>query len=334
MQSYLLAFIITFVVGTSISPLIIFGARKLKFGQNILHYVEDHKKKQGTPTMGGVIFIFAIILVSAFFLNGQNRLAVISLAVFFAYGLIGFLDDLLKIKRKDNLGLRPYQKMIGQGIIACIISVFVFRSGLIPNAIYIPFFNVYLNLGWGIIPLVFFVFLATTNAVNLTDGLDGLAGGVSSVCLMGFFTILQIFILRGTSLSPAGELAGLSLVCASAVGGLFAYLCFNCFPAKIFMGDTGSLALGGLISCIAIFSGSEMFILLFGVMFVVSAVSVILQVSYFKITKGKRIFLMAPLHHHFEKKGVNETKIVTIYLIITAVIAVLTVFLEIRFGGV
>ena len=334
MQSYLLAFLITFVVGTSISPLVIFGAKKLKFGQNILHYVEDHKKKQGTPTMGGIIFIFAITMVSAFFLGKGSRLAIISLAVFFAYGLIGFLDDLLKIKRKDNLGLRPYQKLIAQAIIALIIAVFVYKSDLVSNAIYLPFFNRQINLSWGIIPLVFFVFLATTNAVNLTDGLDGLAGGVSSVCLMGFFTVLQLFILRGVNGTSSGELAGLSVVCASAVGGLFAYLCFNCFPAKIFMGDTGSLALGGLISCIAIFSGTEFFIFFFGAMFVVSAVSVIMQVSYFKITKGGRIFLMAPLHHHFEKKGVNETKIVTIYLIITAVISVLTVFLEIKFGGV
>ena len=251
----------------------------------------------------------------------------------FAFGLIGFLDDFLKIKHKKNLGLRPYQKIIGQALISIIIAVFVYLSPLIPNEIRLPFSQKWINLSWGIIPFVVFVFLATTNAVNLTDGLDGLAGGVSCVYLMGFFTILQLSIFKTTNQAFALELENLSLLCAISIGSLFAYLCFNSFPAKIFMGDTGSLALGALITCLAIFSGLELFIVFIGVMFVASTVSVILQVVYFKLTKGKRIFLMAPLHHHFEKKGVNETKIVTIYFIITAVVCVLTVLLEIKFGG-
>lgn len=333
MQNYLLAFLVSFVVGLVLSPLVILLTKRLKFGQNILHYVENHAKKQGTPTMGGIIFILAILISFLIFSKGKGQLAWVSVSVLIAFGLIGFLDDFLKIKRKDNLGLKPYQKLIGQAAVALIVAIFVYKTGLISNEILIPFTNLKLNLSWGIIPFVFFVFLATTNAVNLTDGLDGLAGGVSSVCLMGFFTMLQILILRKTSIVSFEQLSALSILCVVAIGGLFAYLCFNCFPAKIFMGDTGSLALGGLIASISIFSGTEIFILMFGSLFVVSTLSVILQVCYFKITKGRRIFLMAPLHHHFEKKGVNETKIVTIYFIIAAVITAFCLFLEIRFGG-
>lgn len=333
MKIYLLAFLVAFAVGVLISPIVIKVTKRLKFGQNILSYVDNHKSKQGTPTMGGVIFLLAIVLSFVIFARDNSRLGYVALSVTVAYGLIGFLDDFLKIKHKQNLGLRAYQKVIGQVLIAIILAIFVYKSNLVGTSIAVPFTSVKITLGWWIIPFVILVFLATTNSVNLTDGLDGLAGGVSTVYLVGFFSILQILLLKIADPIIKAEGQNLLLLNSCALGGLFAYLCFNCFPAKIFMGDTGSLALGGLIASLAVLSGTELFIITMGLMFVLSSVSVILQVVYFKITKGKRIFLMAPLHHHFERKGVNENKIVSIYIIITVVLVVINVLLQINFAG-
>lgn len=333
MQRVLFGFLIAFIISFAISPLIIKITKKLKFGQNILHYVVKHNSKQGTPTMGGLIFIIGICAAYFILTKHNSRLGYIVIASTVGYGILGFLDDFLKIKRKNNLGLRAYQKFAGQALIAIIIAVFVYTSPLVPNAIKLPFTNKWIHLGWGIIPFIIFVFLSVTNGVNLTDGLDGLAAGVSTVFLMGFLTVLQLLILKTSGQVLLHELNNLSLLCGIGIGALFAYLCFNCFPAKIFMGDTGSLALGAFIASLTILTGLELFVLILGVMFVVSTVSVILQVGYFKITKGKRIFLMAPLHHHYQEKGVNESKIVSIYLIITIVISVLAILLEIKFGG-
>ncbi len=333
MKTYLLAFLVAFAIGVIVSPFVIKITKKLKFGQNILSYVDNHKSKQGTPTMGGIIFLLAIVVSFVIFAKPNSRLGYVALSVTVAYGLIGFLDDFLKIKHKQNLGLRAYQKVIGQVLIAIILAVFVYKSNLAQSSVIIPFTNIKINLGWWIIPFVILVFLATTNSVNLTDGLDGLAGGVSTVYLLGFFSILQILVLKISDPILQAEQQNLLLLNACALGGLFAYLCFNCFPAKIFMGDTGSLALGGLIASLAVLSGAELFIITMGIMFVLSSLSVIMQVVYFKITKGKRIFLMAPLHHHFERKGVNENKIVSIYIIITVVLVVINVLLQINFAG-
>ncbi len=278
--------------------------KKLKFSQTILHYVDKHAGKSGTPTMGGLIFIFASIIASAFFLRGDYFWSMLCLLVMLFYGVLGFLDDFIKIKFHQNEGLKPYQKIIGQVGIALVIAFYVyFKVGST-----LDFFGLKLNLYWGIIPFIVFFFVAVTNSVNLLDGLDGLASGVSMIYL-AFMGVILAFLGWGN----------LALVSFAVVGGLIAFILFNGFPAKIFMGDTGSLALGGFIASIAVFSGTELILPILGLLFVLTALSDIIQVLHYKRTK-KRIFKMAPLHHHFEQLGVHENKIVTIYIVITFVL--------------
>ena len=319
----ILSFIVAFLVGVVVAPFVIWFMKKQKAKQTILHYVEAHAAKQGTPTMGGVIFLLATFVSCAVFLRGSVRLALVSLAVVFAYALLGFFDDFVKVKMKQNLGLRPWQKIVFQIIVATLVAVFVYLSDDVGTSVNIPFFGKRLNLSWGIIPLTIFVFLSCTNSVNLTDGLDGLATLTTFLCLIMFVALI---FLQKTAVF-GGEMFSLVVFAVCLCGGLLAFLCFNCYPAKIFMGDTGSMALGAAVACIGIFSRNSLYIPLFGAVFVASAVSVLLQVAYYKKTK-KRIFLMAPLHHHFEKQGVHETKIVAIYSIITLVVGAFTLVFE------
>jgi len=304
----MLNFFLVFLIGLACAVVLGFPilklCRKLKLGQTILHYVDKHAGKSGTPTMGGLIFIFASILSSVFFFDGDWLLGVLVLVTMFGYGLLGFLDDFIKIKSHQNEGLKPYQKIIGQVGIALIIAFFVYFK--VGSAI--DFFGMTLDLGPFIIPFIVVFFVAVTNSVNLTDGLDGLAGGVSLVYLL-FFGIIIVLI-------PA--FYNFSIISFAMAGSLLGFLLFNGFPAKIFMGDTGSLALGGVIACLAVMTGMELIMAIIGIMYVLSAVSDIIQVGYYKKTK-KRVFLMAPLHHHFEKKGVHENRIVAVYIVITLV---------------
>ncbi len=325
-----LPFLVSFAIGLLIAPLVLKGAKKLHANQTILQYVTTHQQKQGTPTLGGLIFIIASTLTFIIFNNGQAYLAWVALAVFLCFGLLGFLDDFIKIKTHKNLGLRAYQKVIGQLGISGIIAYFVYTSGLIGTTIYLPWSFVAIDIGWWIIPFVIFVYLAMTNSANLTDGLDGLAGGVSFVA-MGFVVALVLILnetlfLGGASLILYQEYSNLAVLGVCVMGGLLAFLCFNSHPASIFMGDTGSLGLGAIITSIALFSGQALALPIICIMFVLSAVSVAMQVLYYK-WKKKRIFLMAPLHHHFEQKGVNETKIVAIYIIITIIAGVTSLVL-------
>lgn len=327
---FYLGFLFAFFVAVILSPFVIRFCKKLKLGQNILHYVESHSQKQGTPTMGGLIFIITIFVVGLILLFDNIRFGIICLLIMLGYGVIGFLDDFIKIKFKRNLGLRPYQKIIGQALIALIAGIYVYINPHIGSRIILPFLGVNIDFGIFIIPFVFIVFVATTNSVNLTDGLDGLAGGVSFVVFLAFGFLILIFAqgltpgLEQATISQMTTLASLSFIVA---GALLGFLVFNCFPATIFMGDTGSLALGGVLATITTFSGLSLYILFIGIMYVVSALSVIIQVLYFKRTK-KRVFLMAPLHHHFEKKGVYENKIVSIYIIITIIISLICLMVE------
>lgn len=330
MKNAILSLLISFFVAVMLAPIIIKLIRKLKGGQPILGYVETHKNKEGTPTMGGLIFILGIVVAFFCFMNENVKLASIALGTMLGYGLLGFLDDFIKVKLKHNLGLKAYQKVIGQFGIAILVAVFVYLSPLVGTTIIVPFTNgLEINLAWGIIPFVVFVLIAITNSVNLTDGLDGLAGGVSLAYLFGFFVVLYLYITKqeymGSNLMQINELYSILNLVGASIGGVIAFLCFNTYPAQVFMGDTGSLALGGLIGATCVLTKFELLLPMLGMMFVISAVSVILQVLYFKKTK-KRIFLMAPLHHHFEKKGTHETKIVAIYIIITALLAVSAIY--------
>ncbi|MBE5745943.1 MAG: phospho-N-acetylmuramoyl-pentapeptide-transferase [Clostridiales bacterium] len=331
MDKFFLVITIAFIISLIISPIVIKLAKKLKASQPVYEYVDMHNSKKGTPTMGGIIFLVGIIVTSILFLTSQNQLAVMCLGVFLSFGLVGFLDDFLKIKHKHNEGLKPYQKIFFQLAISLIVSFFAFNNGLIGSSIYLPFVSNQINLGYFYIPFTVIVFLAVTNSVNLTDGLDGLAGGVSLSYLISFtlifFTIFTSLKNGGASLLLINEYNNLSIVLASSIGALLAYLLFNSFPARIFMGDTGSLALGGLIAAINIFTKQTLLIPILGIMFVVSSLSVILQVAKFKLTK-KRMFLMAPFHHHLEKKGMHETKIVCVYIIITIIVGVVCELLQ------
>lgn len=312
--------LVGFFVCVIIAPWCIKGLRRLKVGQPILGYVDTHLSKAGTPTMGGVIFLIGLIITYLFSLSAYSKLSTIIFATTLAYGLLGFLDDFIKIKFKQNEGLKPYQKVIGQVGIAVLIAVFVYQSGLVGTNVYLPFTDKEISLGWGIIPFVIFVLIAMTNSVNLTDGLDGLASSVSVVFLLLFSVLLYKHIgtleNAGESIAYIGELKSILVLCAGFLGCLLAFLCFNTYPAKVFMGDTGSLAIGGFLCMVAIMTKFYLYIPLFGIMFVLSAVSDVLQVGYYKMTK-KRIFLMAPLHHHFERKGYSESKIVYVYSVVT-----------------
>ena len=327
MERIFLCIIIGFVISMLISPLIIKFFKKLIANQTIYEYVDMHRQKANTPTMGGVIFIVGSIVAFFCARSGSFNLALVCMVCFLCYGIIGFLDDFLKVKLKRNLGLRPYQKIIGQVAISVIIAVFAYNNTNIGSTIYLPFSTQTIDLGWFYIPFCVFVFLAITNSVNLTDGLDGLAGGVSLSYLFGFVFIHHI-ILKILPIFDANVLAeqhNLLILCGGAMGSHLCYLLFNSFPAKIFMGDTGSLALGGLIASVCICTKQILLIPILGIMFVVSAVSVVLQVGYYKMRK-KRIFLMAPYHHHLEKKGLHESKIVVIYIVITIMISVASIF--------
>ena len=282
--------------------------KRLKAGQYILGYVKEHKNKSGTPTMGGLAFIVAIIVVGFCFFGFKDIRVNLTLSVTAGFTVVGFLDDFLKIYRKDNGGLKPYQKIIFQVAIATVAAVFCYLNDLC--YIYLPFAGgKSVFLGWGIIPLVILIFAATVNCVNLTDGLDGLAGGTSTAYLF----------IMGLILTVQSDKS--SLLCFISVGAIAAFLLFNANRASVFMGDTGSLALGGFISCISVFSGNSLYIPLLGIMFVVSGISVIVQVIYYKRTR-KRVFLMAPLHHHFQMKGYTECKISYVYFTLTAVVGI------------
>lgn len=332
MSKFYISFLLGLLISILLSPLIIKLSKRLKVSQTILHYVEEHTQKQGTPTMGGFIFLLGVILTSLLFLNSGSTLALVTLGATLAFGILGFLDDFIKIRYKQNEGLKPYQKIIGQVGISLILGYFIYV--FVGSDILIPFTLKSVDLGIFIIPFAIFVFIAVVNSVNLIDGLDGLSTGVSSAFILGF-TIFCLTFLSAFNLNDLmmHEYENLFLVCFAMLGSLLAFFGVNCYPAKIFMGDTGSLALGGFISCICLFTKNALIIPIIGVLYVVTALSDILQVAHFKRTK-KRIFLMAPLHHHFQKKGVNENRIVTIYIIITVIMFVLNLIItSIAHGG-
>lgn len=311
MKSYLIALLSAFCTAFVLTAVLLPLLRRLKAGQYILGYVKEHKNKSGTPTMGGLAFITAVILVAIVFFRFGNQTVNLTLVIVAGFMLVGFLDDFLKIYRKENEGLKPYQKIIFQLAIAVIAAVYCYVNRI--TRLYVPFgggfsFDIY----WGVIPLVLFVFLASVNCVNLTDGLDGLAGGTSLAYLAAMGVMLAI---SGNSSAT---------LCFIGVGALAAFLVFNVNKAGVFMGDTGSLALGGLIACVTVFSGYALYLPVIGITFVFSGISVIVQVIYYKRT-GRRVFLMAPLHHHFQMKGYSECKISYVYALITALSGIICI---------
>ena len=320
----------SFAIAAAVMPLVILLGKRLKVRQTILSYVDNHIGKSGTPTMGGIGIMLALTVCCLAFSRGSNRLMLVTLLVTLGYGIIGFIDDFIKVRFKQNKGLSPIQKIIFQLLIAAIVAVFAYNDARVGSVIYLPFTLREVNIGLWSIPLFMVVFLALTNSVNLTDGLDGLAGKVSMSYTFFFAAVLAIAVYSVYGGQAESEHANLILYCCTLIGALAGFMCYNCYPAKVFMGDTGALALGGGLGALAVMSRLELIVPIIGIMFVVTSVSVIIQVVYFKATK-KRIFLMAPLHHHFERKGVHENRIVTVYTAVTSAVGILTVLLTFVF---
>lgn len=312
----ILAIIIAFAVSAILCPVVIPFLHRLKFGQQVrTDGPQAHLKKQGTPTMGGLMILTSIIITSLFYIRDYPKIIPV-LFVTVGFGIIGFLDDYIKIVMKRSEGLNPGQKLLGQFVITGIFVYYLLRSGEVGTGALIPFTGgfrdgYYLNLGILFIPFVFFVVLGTDNGVNFTDGLDGLCTSVT-ILVATFLTIVAL-----------GEHMGISPITGAVVGSLLGFLLFNVYPAKVFMGDTGSLALGGFVASSAFMMQMPLFIPLVGLIYLVEVLSVIMQVTYFKATGGKRIFKMAPIHHHFELCGWSETRVVAVFSIVTAILCLL-----------
>ena len=304
----LIAFVISLVLGPVVIPFL----RRLKMGQTErVEGVQSHLKKAGTPTMGGIIILAAVVITSLFYVKDYPKIIPV-LFLTLGFGLIGFLDDYLKVVLKRSDGLLPWQKMALQIVVTAVFAFYLVNYSNVSLTMKIPFWSGhYLNLGWFAVPVLFFAVIGTVNGVNFTDGLDGLASSVTLIVAV-FFTVVSL-----------GMNSGVEPITCAVVGSLMGFLLFNVYPAKVFMGDTGSLALGGFVAGVAYAMQMPLFIILVGLIYLVEVLSVMLQVSYFKATHGKRIFKMAPIHHHFELCGWSETRVVAVFSVVTAIMCLI-----------
>ena len=307
---------IAFAISAVLGPIVIPFLRRLKVGQTERKELASHLKKNGTPTMGGLMILASIIITSLFYVKDYPKIVPI-LFMMVGFGIIGFLDDYLKVVLRRSDGLLPWQKMLLQIVVTTVFAVYMWKYSGISLSMLIPFSSgKYLDIGFWAIPLMYLAVIGTVNGVNFTDGVDGL---VSSVTIMvaTFFSVVAI-----------GNNAGIEPITCAVAGALLGFLLFNVHPASVFMGDTGSLALGGFVAATAYVMQMPLFILLVGLIYLVEVISVMLQVSYFKYTKkktgeGKRIFRMTPIHHHFELGGWSETKVVAVFAITTALLCMI-----------
>ena len=298
-----------FAISVVLSPFVIPFLRKLKVGQTErAEGVQSHLKKAGTPTMGGLIILIAILVTSLLFIRKYPNIVPV-LFLTLGFGIIGFLDDYLKVVLKRSDGLYPKQKMAGQIIVTTIFLTYMLIVDDSFLRILIPFSGgKYFDFKWLTVPLVYLAVIGTVNGVNFTDGLDGLATGVTAMVSV-FFTVVSV--VYGGGIEP---------ITAAVTGALLGFLLFNVHPAQVFMGDTGSLALGGFVAGSAYILKMPWIILIVGMIYLVEVLSVMIQVTYFKKTGGKRFFKMAPIHHHFELCGWSETRVVTVFTVITALL--------------
>ena len=308
----IIALLASFAISVVLSPIIIPFLKRLKIGQTErTEGVQSHLEKAGTPTMGGLIILISVLVTSLFFVRRYpNIIPVLFLTL--GFGIIGFLDDYLKVVMKRSDGLYPKQKMALQIVVTAIFAFYMVKFAGVSLTMLIPFTGgKYLDIGWVAIPLMFFVVIGTVNGVNFTDGLDGLASSVT-VLVATFFTVVAI-----------GTKSGIEPITCAVVGALLGFLLFNVYPASVFMGDTGSLALGGFVASAAYMLQMPIFIIIVGFIYLIEVLSVMIQVTYFKKTGGKRIFKMAPIHHHFELCGWSETRVVAVFSIITAILCLI-----------
>jgi phospho-N-acetylmuramoyl-pentapeptide-transferase len=324
MQELLYAAVLAFVVALILGPLVIPVLRRLKFGQSIRQEgPQRHYAKAGTPTMGGIIILTALTVSTLFFV-GRSHEVWLALFITVGHGLIGFVDDFIKVVLKRSLGLKARQKLLGQIVLAMVLAYMATAFFGRGTELWIPLWSIQVDLGGFYYGLIFLVLVGTTNAVNLTDGLDGLAAGTSTVAALAYAVIALQF--------GRPELA---IFCVALAGASLGFLRYNAYPAKIFMGDTGSLAIGGALAAVAVLTKTELLLMVIGGVFVIEALSVIIQVLSFKST-GKRIFRMSPIHHHFELSGWSETKVVRIFWLAGAVCAVIGLLMMLfsRTGGI
>ncbi len=301
------AFAITAVLG----PIVIPFLRRLKVGQTERKELASHLKKNGTPTMGGIMILAAIVITSLFYVRDYPKIIPI-LFMTVGFGVIGFLDDYLKVVLRRSDGLLAWQKMLLQIVLTAVFAYYMVNYSCVSLTMLIPFSGGrYLDAGWLTIPILFVAVVGTVNGTNFTDGLDGLASSVT-IMVATFFSVVAV-----------GTDAGIAPITCAVVGALLGFLLFNVYPASVFMGDTGSLALGGFVVSTAYMLQMPLFILIVGLIYLVEVLSVILQVTYFKLTGGKRIFRMAPIHHHFELGGWSETRVVAVFSIITAILCMI-----------
>ncbi|MBD5096378.1 MAG: phospho-N-acetylmuramoyl-pentapeptide-transferase [Lachnospiraceae bacterium] len=306
----ILPVLIAFGISVVLSPIVIPFLKKLKFGQFVRDDgPESHLKKSGTPTMGGLIILISIVVTSLIYIKDYPRIIPVLFATL-GFGIIGFLDDYIKVVMKRSLGLRAWQKMLGQLIVTGIFAYYIYAHTDLGTEMIIPFWGKTVDIGWTYYVLLFFVMLGTANGANFTDGLDGLASSVT-VLIATFFTVVAI-----------GYNSGVEPITCATVGSLLGFLVYNVYPARVFMGDTGSLALGGFVASTAYVLKMPLIILIVAFIYFAEVLSVIIQVTYYKKT-GKRVFKMAPIHHHFELCGWPETKVVSIFSIVTAILCLI-----------
>lgn len=307
-----------FLITVLLSPIFIPFLRRLKFGQSIREEgPKSHQKKSGTPTMGGIMILLSIIITSLVMASkfaGPTSRTYMLIIVTAGFGLLGFLDDFIKVAMKRNLGLTSKQKLLGQ-IIISVIFYLLYRRNEMPSELGLPFTDYSIDLGWFYLVFVIFWLVGFSNAVNLTDGLDGLVSGTAAIAF-GAFAVL----------AWSQSQFELSIFSVAVVGAVLGFLVFNAHPAKVFMGDTGSLALGGAIAALSILIGQELLLLVIGGVFVIETLSVILQVISFKTT-GRRIFKMSPLHHHYELSGWSEWRVVVTFWSVGLLFAILGIYI-------
>ncbi|MDD6194465.1 MAG: phospho-N-acetylmuramoyl-pentapeptide-transferase [Lachnospiraceae bacterium] len=307
-EKILIPVLVSFGIATILGPIVIPFLRRLKVGQTEREELKSHQVKTGTPTMGGLIILAAVVITSVMFIPRYPKIVPI-LFLTVGFGMIGFLDDYLKVVLRRSDGLLAWQKMLLQIVVTTVFVVYLLNFTDVSLTMLVPFSGgKYLDLGWVAIPLLYFAVIGTVNGVNFTDGLDGLASSVT-VLVAVFFTVVAV-----------GTGSGIEPITCAVVGALLGFLLFNVYPASVFMGDTGSLALGGFVAATAYMLQMPLFILMVGLIYLVEVLSVILQVGYFKLTHGKRIFKMAPIHHHFELSGWSETRVVACFSIVTALL--------------
>ena len=320
LQRLIWTILASFVMAIVFGPVVIPWLKRMKFGQTIYDLgPESHKKKQGIPTMGGIIFAVPAVIASLAFAYNDTRwdYMLICLVCALGAGAIGFVDDFIKVRLKRSLGLTPKQKMIPLILVAVGVSVWAYLNPAIGPALKVPFTDWEWNLGWAYIPVMTFIIVGTVNSANLLDGLDGLLGGCA---LLDFATMALICVSMAGAMGGSTNLSNAAIFSGAMAGALLGFLRFNSHPARVFMGDVGSFFIGGALMGVMIVTRNALLLPIIALAMMVSALSDIIQISYFKLTHGKRVFRMAPLHHHFELGGMPETQIVAMYYIVTVIL--------------